>query len=101
MARLLLVHHSPTDSVRRLTEAVLAGAGDGRRKRLDATRADGPAPTIERFDDGDAELLALAARIRGWIGEGIAPAEVAPFRMGFDQSFRAILTLELAKRRGP
>jgi len=28
MARLLLVHHSPTPTVQRLTDAVLAGAGD-------------------------------------------------------------------------
>ena len=28
MATLLIVHHSPTPGVRRLTEAVLAGAGD-------------------------------------------------------------------------
>ncbi|HCB03075.1 MAG TPA: flavodoxin, partial [Nocardioides bacterium] len=28
MARLLVVHHSPTDTVRRLTDAVVAGAND-------------------------------------------------------------------------
>ena len=29
MARLLVVHHSPTPAVRGLAEAVVAGAGDG------------------------------------------------------------------------
>lgn len=48
MARLLLVHHSPTRAVRALTEAVLAGAGDDAvtgvevmaRPALEATAAD-------------------------------------------------------------
>lgn len=40
------------------------------------------------------ELLEEAHR------EGITPAEIPAFRNGFDQSFRAVLTLELAKKRG-
>lgn len=48
--------------------------------------------------DGLQEQLGLLEEAHR---EGIAPAEVPAFRMGFDQSFRAILTLELAKKRGP
>lgn len=48
MARLLVVHHSPTPAVRALTDAVLAGAGDDAitgvdvvaRPALEATAAD-------------------------------------------------------------
>ncbi len=52
-------------------------AGEGRAKRLLATRADGPDPVIARHASAQAELDALAA----WIGvrtrAGTAPAEIA------------------------
>ena len=58
-------------------------AGDGRSRALTATRPDGPPPTVERYADGNVELVALARTIRGLVGAAVAgseriePAEVA------------------------
>jgi DNA helicase-2/ATP-dependent DNA helicase PcrA len=56
-------------------------AGDGRSKSLTATRPDGPAPTVEGYQDGDGELSATTRRIKGLLaglaGEPVAPAEIA------------------------
>jgi DNA helicase-2/ATP-dependent DNA helicase PcrA len=59
-------------------------AGEGRTKRLTATRPDGPAPTFERHVDADAELAAIVRLIRGWlsergsgIGDGVADEATA------------------------
>ena len=52
-------------------------AAEGRSKRLEATRGDGPEPQITRHASADAELVALTAAIRERLGEGIAPSEVA------------------------
>jgi DNA helicase II / ATP-dependent DNA helicase PcrA len=56
-------------------------AADGRAKGLTATRPDGPAPTVERYADGDVELNATARRIRGLIGgvgaEPVHASEIA------------------------
>ncbi|MGO9178733.1 MAG: ATP-dependent helicase [Candidatus Limnocylindrales bacterium] len=51
--------------------------GPGTRGPLHATRPPGPAPTIHRHADSDAELRALVAGIRGAIASGVPPAEVA------------------------
>ncbi len=49
----------------------------GARGPLRATSPAGPAPTIHRHADADAELRALVAGIRGVIASGVPPAEVA------------------------
>ena len=52
-------------------------ASTGRTKHLVATRPSGPAPTVVRHGTEAAELTALASWVRGLLGEGIAPAEIA------------------------
>jgi DNA helicase-2/ATP-dependent DNA helicase PcrA len=52
-------------------------AAEGRSKRLVAHRATGPLPTIARHDDGDAELDAIAGRIRDLTAVGVTPSEIA------------------------
>jgi ATP-dependent DNA helicase UvrD/PcrA len=52
-------------------------AADGRTKRLVASRAGGPEPTVGRHADADAELDAIVAAIRGLVRDGTAPTEVA------------------------
>jgi DNA helicase-2/ATP-dependent DNA helicase PcrA len=56
-------------------------AADGRSKALTATRPDGPAPTVERYADGNVELVALARTVKGLIAAGgadrVDPAEIA------------------------
>ncbi len=51
---------------------------------------------VAQFEELEAQLRLFAETYR----EGIASEEVPLFRRGFDQTFRAILTLELAKKRG-
>lgn len=50
---------------------------------------------VRQFDELENQLLTFGQARE----EGIAPEEIPLFRRGFDQSFRAILTLELAKKR--
>ncbi len=52
-------------------------AAEGRHKRLVATQPSGPAPTIRRCADGEAELDQLVASIRRLVESGTPPAEVA------------------------
>ena len=56
-------------------------AADGRTKALSATRPDGPAPTVEGYQDGDVELSATMRRIKGLLAglgsDPVAPAEIA------------------------
>ena len=52
-------------------------AADGRGKRLVPTRPAGPAPSIRRFADGDAELAHLVATTRALIDGGTPAAEIA------------------------
>lgn len=51
---------------------------------------------VEQFEELESQLRMFAGAYR----EGMAAEEVPLFRRGFDQTFRAILTLELAKKRG-
>ena len=52
-------------------------AADGRLKRLVATRADGPAPTISRHRSAEEELAALVTWVRARLEEGTPGSEVA------------------------
>ena len=52
-------------------------ASEGRSKRLAATHGDGPLPTIERHADEEAELTAVAGRVRSLVADGVPPAEIA------------------------
>jgi DNA helicase-2/ATP-dependent DNA helicase PcrA len=47
-------------------------AAEGRGKRLVATMPSGPAPSIRRFADGEAELGHLVASIRGLLKGGVS-----------------------------
>lgn len=50
---------------------------------------------VRQFDALEEQLLTFGRAYR----EGISADEIPLFRRGFDQTFRAILTLELAKKR--
>ncbi len=52
-------------------------ASTGRSKRLETSRTAGPEPTIRTYDDGDAELAGIVARIRELMAGGAAPREIA------------------------
>ena len=52
-------------------------AAHGRTKRLEATRAAGPAPVLRPYADGVAELDGLTAGVRELVGSGTPPSEVA------------------------
>ncbi len=61
MARLLVVHHSPTASVRRLTHAVLAGAGDGAIEGVEVVVREALAATAQDVLAADGYLLGTPA----------------------------------------
>ncbi|MEA2518690.1 MAG: ATP-dependent helicase UvrD/PcrA, partial [Chloroflexota bacterium] len=75
----LTENYRSTPQVLALANRLLAA--DGRTKSLAATRPDGPAPTIEGYPDGGAELSALVRRIRGVLaglgGDPVVPSEIA------------------------
>ena len=71
----LVRNYRSTPQVLALANRLLAA--EGRTKRLEATRGDGPEPQISRHASAEAELVALTAGIRERLGEGIAPSEVA------------------------
>src|SRR6476661_9144767 len=52
-------------------------AAEGRTKQLVATKPSGPAPTVERFRDGDTEAAHLVSTIRRLVTEGTPAAEIA------------------------
>ena len=52
-------------------------AAEGRTKQLVATKPSGPAPTVERFRDGDTEAANLVSTIRRLVSEGTPAAEIA------------------------
>jgi DNA helicase-2/ATP-dependent DNA helicase PcrA len=52
-------------------------ASTGRSKSLTATRAAGPEPTVRAFDDGDAELDGIVARVRELMAGGTPAREIA------------------------
>jgi len=61
MPRLLVVHHSPTRSMRRLTEAVLDGANDDEIEGVDVAVRPALEANAEDVVDADAYLLATPA----------------------------------------
>lgn len=71
----LVRNYRSTPQVLDLANRLLAG--QGRAKRLLATRAAGPAPAVNRYPSAAAELDALAAWIGRRIEAGTPPAEIA------------------------
>jgi DNA helicase-2/ATP-dependent DNA helicase PcrA len=75
----LTENYRSTPQILELANRLLAG--EGRTKRLTATRPDGPAPSFERHPDADTELAAVVQRIRGWLAasgaERVEAAEIA------------------------
>jgi DNA helicase-2/ATP-dependent DNA helicase PcrA len=71
----LVRNYRSTPQVLELANRLIAA--EGRSKRLVATCADGPAPTISKHTTEDQELAALVTWIRARTGDGIAPAEIA------------------------
>jgi len=71
----LTANHRSTPQVLELANRLLAA--DGRSKRLETMRGDGPEPTIERRADEQAELAGIVARIRTLVAADVSPAEIA------------------------
>src|SRR3954454_671188 len=61
MARLLVVHHSPTRSMRRLTEAALDGANDDEIEGVDVAVRSALEATADDVLDADGYVLATPA----------------------------------------
>ncbi len=71
----LLENYRSTPQVLELANRLIASTG--RSKRLTATRAAGPLPTIRRYADGEEELEAVVAAIRRLLAEGVPGSEIA------------------------
>ena len=71
----LVRNYRSTPQVLALANRLLAA--EGRTKRLEATRGDGPEPEVTKHPHADAELDWLSGAIRARLGEGIAPSEIA------------------------
>ncbi len=71
----LVRNYRSTPQVLSLANRLLAA--EGRTKRLEATRGDGPEPTITKHPTADAELVALVAGIAARLRDGTTPSEVA------------------------
>lgn len=61
MARLLVVHHSPTDTVRSLTDAVLAGASDDAIEGVEVVAREALAATADDVLGADGLVLVTPA----------------------------------------
>ena len=61
MATLLVVHHSPTGSVRRLTDAVVAGGGDDAIEGVTVVERAALEPDAEELLEADAVVLVTPA----------------------------------------
>lgn len=61
MTRLLVVHHSPTESLRRLTEAVAAGAADDAIEGVEVLSRRALEPDAEELRTADAVVLITPA----------------------------------------
>ena len=73
----LTENYRSTPQVLALANAVLWNKPAGRRKRLSASRAGGPAPAFSEHDDDEAERAAVVTAIRGLLEQGVAPGEIA------------------------
>ncbi len=71
----LVRNYRSTPQVLALANRLLAG--EGRAKRLVATRPDGPVPAIARHPTAGDELDALVGWVRARIAAGTVPAEIA------------------------
>lgn len=71
----LTTNYRSTPQVLELANRLVAA--NGRKKRLHATRPDGPAPTVARHGNAIAELAAVVGRIGALTAAGTAPAEIA------------------------
>lgn len=61
MTTLLVVHHSPTESLRRLTEAVTAGAGDEAIEGVEVLSRPALQPDADELKSADAVVLITPA----------------------------------------
>lgn len=61
MTTLLIVHHSPSDSVRRLTDAVAAGARDDAIEGVDVVLREALEPDADELANADAVVLVTPA----------------------------------------
>jgi ATP-dependent DNA helicase UvrD/PcrA len=71
----LVRNYRSTPQVLELANRLIAA--EGRSKRLEAMRGEGPVPTITRHVSADAELDVMVAGIRARLAGGTAPDEVA------------------------
>lgn len=63
MRRLLVVHHSPTEKLRQLTDAVLAGAGDPSIDGVEVLERQALEATVEDVLNADGYLLGTSANL--------------------------------------
>ncbi|TSD62400.1 flavodoxin family protein [Aeromicrobium piscarium] len=63
MSRLLVVHHSPTDTLLRLTDAVLGGARDPAIEGVEVIERQALDATVEDVLDADGYLLGTSANL--------------------------------------
>src|SRR3954447_18458916 len=71
----LVRNYRSTPQVLALANRLLAA--EGRTKRLEATRGEGPEPSITKHASAEAELDWLTGAIRGRLDDGTAPHEIA------------------------
>jgi DNA helicase-2/ATP-dependent DNA helicase PcrA len=66
-------NHRSTPQILAVAERLIAHNRLRRAKPLRAVNPDGPAPELWRFAAGDEEATAVAARLEGWLAEGLRP----------------------------
>jgi ATP-dependent DNA helicase UvrD/PcrA len=73
----LVENYRSSPMVLELANRLVASTGAAIRGELRATQPPGPSPTIRRYPDEEAERDGIVAAIRGLLGAGVAPDEVA------------------------
>nr|MBA2489152.1 ATP-dependent DNA helicase UvrD2 [Chloroflexota bacterium] len=76
-ARVIALTENYRSTPQILTLANRLIASTGRSKDLQATRGAGPEPAIDAFDDGEAELAGIVARVRSLLDAGVNGREIA------------------------